>query len=145
MSLSMVISIREEYARKIYSGNKLFEFRTRKPLQDVEYLVLYETTPTCAITGVAKVSDILEGTPAAIWEKTKEYAGISRKKYCDYYSGKNQAVAFCLSSVYEFEDAISLQDIRIKRAPQSFQYVDSELVEAIVPFSNAKKDAGCRL
>lgn len=74
-------------------------------------------------TGEAEIEDILVDTPEIIWERTKEKAGIDKRFFDRYYAGRNQAVAYKLKNITEYEMPKELKDYGISRAPQSFQYV----------------------
>lgn len=136
MSTGAVISIHSVHAKNIYSGVKRFEFRTQKPSRDIDYLVLYETGKSGLVTGLAKVTDIIEGTPAEIWKLTKTFAGITPVFFDEYYSGKEKAVAYCLGETREFDQAIPLCDIGVQRAPQSFQYLENAAVDKLLEWSS---------
>ena len=75
------------------------------------------------VTGEAEIEDILVDTPEIIWERTKEKAGIDKRFFDRYYAGRNQAVAYKLKNITEYEMPKELKDYGISRAPQSFQYV----------------------
>lgn len=126
-----LISIHSKYADRIYEGIKCFEFRSIMPKKSIDYLLLYETKPVGAITGLAKVLGAIEGSPEEVWEKTKRGAGISKSYFMSYYRGKKRAVAICLGSPLSFKREIPLSKFKLSKAPQSFQYVDVELDEII--------------
>lgn len=132
MSSGVVLSIHGVHARNIYSGVKRYEYRTRKPIKDVEYVAFYETGSTRAITGIAKIAGILENTPSMVWDLTKSFAGISHKYFRSYFAGKKKAVAYCMSEVMPFENPVVLSEVGIDRAPQSFQYLDEMEVKKLL-------------
>ena len=56
--MNILISIKPEYAAKIYAGEKTIEFRTTVPrdfVMNKDYVFIYETAPVCAVTGFFKV------------------------------------------------------------------------------------------
>lgn len=56
--MNVLLSIKPEWAKKIYSGEKTIEFRKNFPLKynlDDEYIFLYETKPVCLVTGFIKI------------------------------------------------------------------------------------------
>lgn len=132
MSSGIVLSIHSIHARNIYTGIKRYEYRTRRPAKDIEYIALYETGGPRAITGIAKIAGILESTPAMIWDLTKSFAGISCDFFRDYFAGKRKAVAYCISEVIPFEKPVVLSEIGIERAPQSFQYIDELTMKKLI-------------
>lgn len=126
MTTAAVVSIHSQHADKIYNGEKRFEFRTRKPARSIDYLALYETLPVRSVTGFAHVSSILEGSPREVWEMTQHGAGITYNYYMNYFKNKKKAVAYCLSDPCRLQTELSLQEIGVKAAPQSFQYLSNE-------------------
>lgn len=128
MSSGVVLSIHSVHAQNIYAGIKRYEYRTRRPKRNVDYIALYETGNAQAITGVAKIAGILESTPQMIWDLTKSFAGISCEYFKNYFSGKKKAIAYCISEVIPFKDPVVLSEVGINRAPQSFQYIDESEV-----------------
>ena len=132
MSTGVVLAIHSKHAEKIYSGVKRYEYRTQKPLKEIDYIALYETGDVRAITGFAKIAAILEDTPTRVWELTKSFAGISRAFFRDYFDGKKKAVAYCIGEVTSFEKPLSLSEVGVHHAPQSFQYIDSSEVRKLL-------------
>ena len=56
-------------------------------------------------------------------KEQREKAGIDKRFFDRYYAGRNQAVAYKLKNITEYEMPKELKDYGISRAPQSFQYV----------------------
>lgn len=55
--MNVLLSIKPEWAKKIYSGEKTIEFRKNFPLKYNlcdDYIFLYETKPVFAVTVVTK-------------------------------------------------------------------------------------------
>lgn len=77
---------------------------------------------------VAKVELLgtIYAAPSTLWEQTKSSAGISRKKYREYFQGCKTAYAYKLGKVEIFDPPRNLSDYNITLAPQSFSYVDIE-------------------
>ena len=75
------------------------------------------------IVGEAEVEKVLVDTPEVIWEKTKEYSGINKKFYDQYFRRRYIAVAYQLKNVIKYDIPKELSDFGIKRAPQSFCYL----------------------
>ena len=77
---------------------------------------------------VAKVEILgtICAAPSTLWEQTKSNAGISRKKYREYFHGCKIACAYELGKVEIFDPPRDLSDYNVIFAPQSFLYVDIE-------------------
>lgn len=74
----MLLSIKPEYVKKILSGKKKYEFRKFHCHDDVDTIVIYCTSPVKKVVAEAKLLNIIEGTSADVWEKTKGFGGISK-------------------------------------------------------------------
>lgn len=122
--LTMLLSIKPEYAKAILDGRKKYEFRKRRCRNSVSKIVFYATAPESRVVGEAEIEDIIEGDPSEIWERTKEAAGIAREKYCEYYRGHSNAVAYKLKNVIAYDQSKELSDYGISHVPQSFVYID---------------------
>lgn len=121
----IILSIHSSFADKIYSGEKRFEYRKRLASSSVDYVVLYETKPVAAITGFVEVVGKLSGSKRELWNATKRDAGITRAFFYDYFSeSKRNACAYHLGKVFKTNNPISLSEIGLSSAPQSFRYID---------------------
>jgi len=119
----ILISINPEYVEKILDGTKRFEFRKIECKVPVEEIVIYCTSPVMKVVGTATVRRVITGIPEDIWKQTKEYAGISKQFFDEYYGGRRKAVAFELCEVKKFEEPRDLGYYGVSSAPQSFVYV----------------------
>jgi predicted transcriptional regulator len=119
----MLLSINPEYVDRIFNGSKRFEFRKTKNRKEVDTIVIYETAPVMKVVGEAQVQCILLDTPNAIWDKTSSHSGISKDFFDSYFKGRDCAVAYKLGEVTKYECPVSLLDLGIRSAPQSFIYL----------------------
>lgn len=125
----ILMSIKPHYADLIYTGRKRFEYRKRAPkLVDLPIL-LYETAPVQKVTGIIADWSILQASPEAVWTYSKTHSGLTADRFFGYYEGYDKAVAIRIYSVVPFKDSLELQTLNpeLKRPPQSFCYVQSEL------------------
>lgn len=120
----MLLSIKPEYAKAILDGQKKYEFRKRRCKTVVNKIVFYSTAPESKVVGEAEIEDIIERSPAKIWELTKKVAGITRTKFFAYYHGYHNAVAYKLKNVVIYDPPKELSDYEIDHVPQSFIYLD---------------------
>lgn len=122
-----LLSVKPEYAEKILSGEKIYEFRRRIfKRKDVDILVIYATRPQCRVVAEARIGGIMESTPEDIWKRTNRHGGISHDRFMDYFAGRETAYAIELRSVRRFGRPRTLSEYapKVKSAPQSFIYVD---------------------
>ncbi len=127
----VLISIKPEYVNKILNGTKKYEYRRMLAKKGVSSLIIYSTCPVMEIVGEVEVVETIEMAPSSLWEKTKKKAGISRRKYREYFTGKKKAYAYVLGRVTKYEPMRNLIDIGIKQAPQSFVYLTEEQYELL--------------
>lgn len=122
--MKILLSIKPEYANKIISGEKKYEFRKILPKQLVESIVIYITSPCCKIIGEVQVKGTITNTVSKIWNQTKGNTGISHKKYLQYFKDKETANAFVLGKVTLYKEEKELSQLGIRHAPQSFVYLE---------------------
>ena len=91
--------------------------------EKADRIIFYASAPQKEVVGEALIDEILEGTPKEIWEIAKTAAGITKKFYFSYYSGKDKAIAYKLKNVVIYEKPKALSDYGIRQAPQSFVYL----------------------
>lgn len=121
---TILLSIKPEYANRIFDGQKQYEYRKRIPKKDVSKIVVYSSAPEQAVIGEIEVIKTLKMKPTPLWNSTKANAGISRSKYRKYFSGCTMAYAFVIGSSEKYPTSKSLADFNIQSAPQSFVYLD---------------------
>lgn len=127
----VLISIKPEYVDKILNGTKKYEYRRTLAKKDVSSLIIYSTWPVKEIVGEVDVVGTIEMAPSSLWEKTKKEAGISRKKYREYFKKTKKACAYVLGMVTKYETNKKLLDIGVQQAPQSFLYLTQEQYELL--------------
>ncbi len=125
---AVILSIRPEYIEKIFTGLKKYEFRKHLAKENVDIIFLYCTAPVSKIVGTAVIEERLSSAPSTLWEQTKEFAGITRAKYREYFFGYKKAYAYKLGKVERFKTEKTLEEIKLSTAPQSFVYVKEDLI-----------------
>lgn len=123
--MRILLSIKPEYANKILSGEKCFEFRKTIPKNpNVKTVVIYATKPVGKIIGEFEIDDIVSHTPNDLWEKTKDQAGITKKFFLEYFLDKKVAHAFKVGSVKAYDKQLNIEEFCNKKLPpQSFFYI----------------------
>jgi len=119
----ILISINPEYVEKILNGSKRYEFRKIACKFPVDEMIIYCTSPVMKVIGTASVKRTLCGIPEDIWRLTKEYAGVSKRFFDQYFYGKSKAIAYEITAVKQFDTPRDLSYYGIGVAPQSFVYV----------------------
>ncbi|UOE49816.1 ASCH domain-containing protein [Mucilaginibacter sp. SMC90] len=129
MSKLILISIKEKYVRKILSGRKTIELRKSVPKASPgDTLIIYTTQPKKAVTAIAFVKNILICTPEEMWLCHKEYLGIDKVSFDEYYKNHRKAVGIEISEVFQLDAEILLSAIKLIHPrfspPQTFKYLN---------------------
>lgn len=122
---AVLLSIKPEFAHKIFDGTKKYEFR-KQIFKDssVKKVIVYSSSPEQKVIGEFKIDTILRDTPSAIWLQTRDYSGISQAFYDEYFRGRQNAYAIKVASTRIYEQKKDLSDFDIMFPPQSFAYVE---------------------
>jgi len=127
--MKVLLSIKPEYAEKIFDGTKRFEFRKSiYRSREIRTVVVYVTRPVGQIIGEFDVDEILCEDPDTLWEMTSYYSGISKEFFDSYFLGRDKSFALAVGKVRRYETPLDPADvIENFTPPQSYMYVDDEL------------------
>lgn len=120
--MTVILSIKPEYALQIFEGNKKVEYR-RKPIRNAEKVIVYVTKPVGKVLGEFEIGELLCEGPEKLWDLTYQVGGISKRVYFDYFKDSPQAYALTIKKVIRYEKERELKDFGLKMAPQFFAYV----------------------
>lgn len=118
----IIISINPEHVNNIINGTKKYEYRTKVAKKDINKLIIYETTPIKKVVAEAGIIEVLALEPNALWEETKEFSGVTKKFFNDYFKNRKVAYAYKLGKIKVYDEPKSLAEFWLKTAPQSFVY-----------------------
>jgi predicted transcriptional regulator len=141
--MNVLLSIKPKFVEKIISGEKKYEFR-RTIFKNTESnsIFIYSSSPVKKIVGEMVVDAILAGRPKKLWEQCREFSGIGRKDFFDYFEGKDEAFALRIQKILLFDSPIEPQEIKDNFIPpQSFYYIRDELMSF---FDRPRKNFGRR-
>lgn len=126
--MTVLLSIKPEFAYKIFDGTKKFEFRrTVFKRKDVRKVVVYASFPVQMVIGEFEIDDILTDKVDVIWNKTKRYSGISKDYFNAYFENREYANAIQIGKIRRYKNPKFLSDYNVIAAPQSFIYIHSPL------------------
>ena len=120
---SVLMSIKPEFVARILSGQKEYEYRKTICKKTVDKIYIYSTVPVQKVVAEAEVEEILIESPTKLWELTHRESGIDKAFFDKYFENKEEAVAYKLTNVKEYERPKQLHELGVKTAPQSYQYV----------------------
>jgi len=127
-----MISLKEEYFKRIIDGIKPFEFRKvfASSLDEPFMCAIYVSSPVQAIQGMVHFDKPISGSTEEILElaKRSNYPFIDSVK--DYLKGKDTAYALPINKSEVFRKPITLREIRRVypsfRPPQSFYCLENQ-------------------
>jgi predicted transcriptional regulator len=111
----ILISIRPSFADAIFNGSKTVEVRRKIPLiKPGSRLWIYVTKPVGEVRAVARITEIVEGDPDAVWRACGPRTGLARADFYDYLSGSAKAYGLVLREV-EIGRPASMEMLRALR------------------------------
>jgi predicted transcriptional regulator len=125
--MKVVLSIKPQYANKIFDGTKKFEFR--KAIfknQNVTSVLVYASSPVQKVIGEFEIGEIFNFDLETLWNKTKEHSGITEDYFYQYFADKKRGFAIQIKNKKKFTTPKSLKDDYNLSPPQSFAYFKSE-------------------
>lgn len=123
-----LISIKPKYVSEIISGRKKYEFRKSIFKKDVEKVYVYSSSPQRQIVGYFKIKRIIHKHPMELWNTTKEFSGIKKKEFKEYYGNRSLGYAIEIEEFIELEEYISPYECYNDfKAPQSFYYLNHSI------------------
>jgi predicted transcriptional regulator len=123
--MRVLLSIKPEYAEKILSGEKKYEFR-RAIFKDqsIKIVVIYASSPIRKVIGEFDIEYIITQNLDKLWEHTKQHSGIDKEFYDTYFCGKEVGHAIKVKQSRRYQEHQDLDDYAIKHPPQSFLYLN---------------------
>lgn len=122
--MKVILSIKPEFAEKIFNGSKKFEFRRRLyKKKDVKVVIVYASAPISKIIGEFEIGSVLHDNLSSLWKTTNEFSGITEEYYIDYFKGKESGYAIAVKNAEKYDQPICIRESFGLTPPQSFAYV----------------------
>lgn len=127
-SNTLLLSIQPRYTELILAGSKTIELRKQGPkLAKGSLVVMYASSPTCALVGAFVLNGVVHATPAELWRRHGDETGVARETFDRYYAERSEAFGLLVGKVMAFEESVSLTTLRQSWAnfhpPQSYRYL----------------------
>lgn len=122
--MRVLLSIKPEYAFKIFDGTKKFEFRKvifKNP--DITTVVVYASSPVQQVIGEFEIDDIFSFGPDELWKKTKKYSGISEDFFYQYFADREIAHAIKIKKTKKYKKPLCIREDFNVVPPQSYVYL----------------------
>lgn len=124
--MDVLLSIKPEFANKIFDGTKRFEYRKAIfKRSGIRRVIVYASSPVQRVIGEFQIELILNDSVENLWKRTSKYSGITKDFYHQYFAGRDQAYAIQVGLIKRFKKAKTLQDYNINFAPQSYVYIEN--------------------
>lgn len=121
--MKVVLSIKPEFAYKIFDGTKKFEFRKSIFKNDsIKKIIVYASSPVQQVIGEFEIDTILNHDLDTLWEMTQEHSGISEEFYYQYFADKEMGFAIAVKKPKKYKKPKCLRSDFNLLPPQSFAY-----------------------
>ena len=124
--MDVLLSIKPKYVKSILEGEKRYEFR--KAIfrnRSVNRIFIYSSAPVKRIVALFEISRIIEDHPSALWDQTRDHAGINDAEFFSYFAGRSRGYAIGIENLKEFDTPIDpREEIPGFVPPQSYCYVE---------------------
>ena len=118
-----LLSIKPEFASRIFNGTKKFEYRKIIFKRNVTRVVVYASAPVSMVIGEFTVEGILHGELESLWQKTQQQSGISKDFFDNYFSQHSAGYAIVIGQTEQYSSPYRLQEALGLHPPQSFIYL----------------------
>ncbi len=121
--MKVLLSIKPEFAYKIFDGSKKFEFR--KAIfknANITSVVVYASSPVQQVIGEFEIDKILHSDPEALWQQTATQSGITKEYFDKYFTDKEYGYAIKIKKTRKYKVPRCLRNYYNLLPPQSFRY-----------------------
>ncbi|MGJ1433938.1 ASCH domain-containing protein [Sphingobacterium spiritivorum] len=125
--MKVLLSIKPEFANKIFEGTKKFEFR--KSIfknKNVKTVIVYASSPVQQVIGEFEIEKILNFDLKTLWNLTHDFSGISEDFFYEYFADKDLGYAIKIKKAIKYNKPKNLREEFNLFPPQSFAYLPSE-------------------
>ena len=124
----VLVSVRPEYASKIFDGEKTVELRRKFPESPVvgSVVLIYSSSPISAIIGSAQIKAVRKLPVVQIWAQHGKEACISKKDFDAYFKGLRHGFAILLTNAQLLKERIGIAELQQQfgiAPPQSYRYL----------------------
>lgn len=127
MNKALLLSVKAEYAQKIFDDEKTVELRRRCPqLEPGDYLVIYVPTPCKCIVGVASVEQVIEARVQTLWRKVRYDCAVTYGEFRTYFSDLSVGYGIVLSRPARLASPLTLamlREVQPSFTPQGYKYL----------------------
>ncbi len=127
--MKVLLSIKPEFAEKIFNGTKKYEFRRSVfKNKDVKIVIVYASSPVQRVIGEFEIEKIINDEIHNLWNKTKKLSGISKDFFFEYFKNKKRGYAIKIKKTTRYDEALLIRDNFNTNPPQSFVYLEERAI-----------------
>lgn len=117
----VILSLHQKWWQKMAAGEKVLELRKTKPQCKAPFRVLVYVTGGAGVLGEFICPEVLE---IKNFEEAEKKSKVPARDIHNYAAGsRNKVYGWEVADVKEYPRAVTLEELGIKRAPQSWQYM----------------------
>lgn len=122
--MKVLLSIKPEFAEKIFNGTKMYEFRRSIFKKNhIKTVVVYASSPMQKVVGEFEIEHIIYDELKNLWNQTHQFAGIEEDFFFEYFSDKKLGYAIKIKKTLKYQTPLSLKESFNILPPQSFTYL----------------------
>ena len=131
-----IVSLHPRHAKRIYAGQKPFEFRRRcLRIPAGSWAFIYETRPVGAVTGMVRFNKVHRGSVEALRAIVAPTIAVMGNSFEEYLEGADDACAIEIAEAQRLEWPLTLEALREAapdfRPPQSIASLKSKTGKAV--------------
>lgn len=117
----VILSLHQKWWQKMVAGEKVLELRKTKPQCKAPFRVLVYVTGGVGIVGEFICPEVLE---IKNFEEAERKSKVPAHDIHNYAAGsRNKVHGWEITAVKEYPRTVTLEELGMKRAPQSWQYM----------------------
>ena len=121
--MKVFLSIKPEFAFKIFDGTKKFEFR--KAIfknKKIKTVIVYASSPVQQVIGEFEIEKIINHDIDTLWGLTQDYSGITEAYFYKYFANREEGFAIQIRNTKKYKYPKCLRTDFNLVPPQSFAY-----------------------
>jgi len=127
MNKALLLSVRAEFAERIFNGTKTVELRRRRPqVGPGDYLIIYVPAPLKCIAGVVTVERVVEGRLRTLWQQVRGGCALSHIEFERYFGELTIGHGVFLARPARLASPLALSMLRgiePRFTPQGYKYL----------------------
>jgi predicted transcriptional regulator len=136
--MRVLLSIKPEFAFKIFEGKKKYEFRKAIfKREGITKVIVYASAPISKVIGEFEIAEIIYDELERLWQETNHFAGIDEDYFYQYFAERESGYAIKIQKAKLYEDKLCIRQHFGLTPPQSFAYVNSTAI--LTPQYKAEK------